>query len=104
MRDIWRVVVAGVFWALAGPAFYVGAIGSRANQAKRKQRLAEHFGLGQEALARLHGPVGLKNGARTPPEIAVSILAELTAVRYGYRVPEPVPVSPQAAVAAGCVA
>jgi xanthine dehydrogenase accessory factor len=90
--------------ALAGPAFYVGAIGSRANQAKRKQRLAEHFGLGNEALARLHGPVGLKNGARTPPEIAVSILAELTAVRYGYRVPEPVPVLPQATVAAGCLA
>ena len=90
--------------ALASEAFYVGAIGSRANQAKRKQRLGEHFGLAPETLARLHGPVGLKNGARTPPEIAVSILAELTAVRYGYRVPEPVPVSPQAAVAAGCVA
>jgi xanthine dehydrogenase accessory factor len=90
--------------ALGSEAFYVGAIGSRANQAKRKQRLGEHFGLAPETLARLHGPVGLKNGARTPPEIAVSILAELTAVRYGYRVPEPVPVSPQAMVAAGCVA
>jgi len=90
--------------ALKSPAFYVGAIGSRANQAKRKARLKEHFGLDDGALARLHGPVGLKNGARTPPEIAVSILAEVTAVRYGYRVPEPVPVSPQAAVAAGCLA
>ncbi|MFO1337201.1 MAG: XdhC family protein [Burkholderiaceae bacterium] len=76
--------------ALRSPAFYVGAIGSRLNQAKRKQRLAEHFGLGQAELARLHGPVGIKNGARTPPEIAVSILAELTAVRYGWRIPEPV--------------
>ena len=67
--------------ALRSPAFYVGAIGSRVNQAKRKQRLAEHFGLSAEELDRLHGPVGIKNGARTPPEIAVSILARLIAVR-----------------------
>ena len=89
--------------ALASPAFYVGAIGSRVNQAKRKERLQEHFGITDAQLARLHGPVGLKNGARTPPEIAVSILAELTAVRYGYRVPEPVMVRAQALVEAGCV-
>jgi len=89
--------------ALKSPAFYVGAIGSRLNQSKRKQRLKEHFDMNDAQLARLHGPVGLKNGARTPPEIAVSILAELTAVRYGFRVPEPVPVQPQAAVEAGCV-
>ena len=89
--------------ALKSPAFYVGAIGSRLNQSKRKQRLKEHFDLSDAQLARLHGPVGLKNGARTPPEIAVSILAELTAVRYGFRVPEPVPVQPQAVVQAGCV-
>jgi xanthine dehydrogenase accessory factor len=88
--------------ALASEAFYVGAIGSRANQAKRKQRLSEHFGITDDQLARLHGPVGLKNGARTPPEIAVSILAELTAVRYGFHVPEPVPVMAQAAVESGC--
>jgi xanthine dehydrogenase accessory factor len=91
--------------ALASEAFYVGAIGSRGNQARRRARLKEHFGLADEQLDRLHGPVGLKNGARTPPEIAVSILAEMTAVRYGYRVPEPVPLRPEAArVAAGCVA
>ena len=76
--------------ALRSSAFYVGAIGSRVNQAKRKQRLSEHFGLTEAELNRLHGPVGIKNGARTPPEIAVSILAELTAVRYGWRIPEPV--------------
>ncbi|WP_396271193.1 XdhC family protein [Ideonella sp.] len=76
--------------ALRTPAFYVGAIGSRVNQSKRKQRLAEHFDMSEAELARLYGPVGIKNGARTPPEIAVSILAELTAVRYGWRIPEPV--------------
>jgi xanthine dehydrogenase accessory factor len=88
--------------ALTGPAFYIGAIGSRVNQTKRAERLKEHFGLTDAQLARLHGPVGLKNGARTPPEIAVSILAEITEVRYGYRVPEPVAVRTQALVEAGC--
>ncbi|MEE9476076.1 MAG: XdhC family protein [Roseateles sp.] len=68
--------------ALRSPAFYVGAIGSRVNQAKRRARLAEHFGLTPAELDRLHGPVGLNIGARTPPEIALSILAEMTAVRY----------------------
>ncbi|MBL8348291.1 MAG: XdhC family protein [Rubrivivax sp.] len=90
--------------ALASPAFYIGAIGSRANQSKRKERLKEHFGLTDEALARLHGPVGLKNGARTPPEIAVSILAEITAVRYGYVIPEPVATAAASTLPAGCVA
>ncbi len=89
--------------ALRSPAFYVGAIGSRVNQSKRKQRLAEHFGLTEVELARLHGPVGIKNGARTPPEIAVSILAELTAERYGWCIPEPVFVGSGTQVEAGCV-
>lgn len=88
--------------AVASDAFYIGAIGSRINQAKRKARLKEHFGISDEQLARIHGPVGIKNGARTPPEIAISILAELTAVRYGYRIPEPVVIKPQAAIEAGC--
>ena len=75
--------------ALNGEAFYVGAIGSKANQQRRRERLLQ-FDLTCEQVDRLHGPVGLKNGARTPPEIAVAILAEMTAVRYGYRIPEPV--------------
>jgi xanthine dehydrogenase accessory factor len=75
--------------ALKSDAFYVGAIGSQRNQAKRKERLKE-FGVTDRQLARLHGPVGLKNGARTPPEIAASIVAEMTAVKYGYQIPAPV--------------
>ena len=75
--------------ALQSDAFYVGAIGSQRNQAQRKERLKE-FGVTDEQLARLHGPVGLKNGARTPPEIAASIITEMTAVKYGYRIDTPV--------------
>lgn len=88
--------------ALGSPAFYVGAIGSRGNQAKRRERLKEHFGVTDAQLDRLHGPVGLKNGARTPPEIAVAILAELTAVRYGWRIPEPLPPPRPGTAQAGC--
>ncbi|MDZ7651814.1 MAG: XdhC family protein [Burkholderiaceae bacterium] len=78
--------------ALKSDAFYVGAIGSQKNQAARKKRLVE-FGVTEAQLDCLHGPVGLKNGARTPPEIAVSIMAELTAQKYGYEIPTPVAVS-----------
>lgn len=66
--------------ALKSPAFYVGALGSKANNAKRRQRLAL-FDLTQKEIARLHGPVGLSIGSRTPPEIAVAILAHLISVR-----------------------
>lgn len=69
--------------ALRSPAFYVGAIGSKLNQVRRRDRLAEHFGLSASELDRLHGPVGLDIGARTPAEIALSIAAGLTAVRRG---------------------
>jgi xanthine dehydrogenase accessory factor len=68
--------------ALKSPAFYVGALGSRANNAKRRERLRE-FDLTDDEIARLHGPIGLYIGSRTPPEIAISILAEITAVKNG---------------------
>jgi xanthine dehydrogenase accessory factor len=68
--------------ALKSPAFYVGALGSRANNAKRRRRL-EEFDLTPEEIAKLHGPIGLYIGSRTPPEIAVSILAEITAIKNG---------------------
>lgn len=66
--------------ALKSPAFYVGALGSRANTAKRRERLAL-FDLTEAEIARLHGPVGLPIGSRTPPEIAVAILADLIQTR-----------------------
>jgi xanthine dehydrogenase accessory factor len=66
--------------ALKSPAFYVGALGSKANNAKRRERLAL-FDLTEEEIARLHGPVGLSIGSRTPPEIAVAILAHLISIR-----------------------
>ena len=68
--------------ALKSPAFYVGALGSRANNSKRRHRL-EEFDLTSEEIARLHGPIGLYIGSRTPPEIAISILAEITAIKNG---------------------
>ncbi len=68
--------------ALKSPAFYVGALGSRSNTARRKQRLAL-FDLSSAEIDRLHGPIGLHLGARTPAEIAVAILAEIVAVRHG---------------------
>jgi xanthine dehydrogenase accessory factor len=68
--------------ALKSPAFYVGALGSRLNSSKRRERLLM-FDLSAAELDRLHGPIGLSIGSKTPPEIAVSILAEMTAVRHG---------------------
>jgi xanthine dehydrogenase accessory factor len=68
--------------ALKSPAFYIGAIGSKKNNESRKRRLAE-FDLSQEEIGRLHGPVGFNIGAKTPPEIAVAILAQMTAIKNG---------------------
>lgn len=69
--------------ALRSPAFYVGALGSGRNNAARRRRLREHFGLSEAELARLRGPVGLNLRALTPPEIALAIAAEMTARRRG---------------------
>ena len=78
--------------ALKSPAFYVGALGSRANNAKRRERLRE-FDLSDAQIARLHGPIGLYIGSRTPPEIAISILAEITAVKNGVTLDAILPVA-----------
>ena len=69
--------------ALHSPAFYVGALGSVRTNTKRRQRLEEHFGFSTQQLQRLHGPVGLDIGSKTPAEIAIAILAELVALRRG---------------------
>jgi xanthine dehydrogenase accessory factor len=72
--------------ALKSDAFYVGAIGSRVNNAKRRERLKE-FDVTEEQLAKLHGPIGLYIGSKTPSEIAISILAEMTAIKNGVDLP-----------------
>ena len=66
--------------ALRSDVFYVGALGSKRTHAKRKERLAE-AGIGEEQFARIHGPVGLNIGAKSPAEIAVSILGQIVEVR-----------------------
>lgn len=67
---------------LRTPAFYVGALGSRKNNAARRKRLLE-FDLTAKEIARLRGPAGLYIGSKTPAEIAISILAEITAAKNG---------------------
>ena len=67
--------------ALQSDAFYVGALGSKRNQATRKERMMEHFDMTAQQLERLHGPVGLAINAKTPAEIAVSILAQIITVK-----------------------
>ena len=73
--------------ALKSSAFYVGALGSKINTQKRKERHLE-FDLTKAQVDKLHGPVGLHIGALTPPEIAVSIMAEVIAVKYGIASPK----------------
>ena len=73
--------------ALDTPAFYVGAIGSRRNHAARRQRLIEHFEQTEDSLRALRGPIGIYIGSKTPPEIAVSVIAEVLAVKNGVTLP-----------------
>jgi len=74
--------------ALRTPAYYVGAMGSRPNNERRRERLLA-FDVSPEEAARLRGPVGLRLGGLTPPEIALSIAAELTARRRGVDLSQP---------------
>jgi len=66
--------------ALKSQAFYVGALGSVRNQSKRRERLLS-FDLSEQEVDRLHGPVGLQIGSRTPAEIAVAVSAQLVQIR-----------------------
>jgi xanthine dehydrogenase accessory factor len=68
--------------ALRSSAFYVGALGSKRTHAKRRQRLGE-LGVDEADLGRIHGPIGLAVGAKSPAEIAISILAQMTQVLHG---------------------
>ena len=77
-----RLDVPALTAALPADAFYVGAIGSRRTQEKRRERLLE-AGLEEDQIDRLAGPAGIDLGAHTPAETAVSILAEILAVRTG---------------------
>ena len=67
--------------ALKSEAFYIGALGSKKNHAKRLKRLAE-LGFSEQTLARIAGPIGLPLGGRSPAEVAISILAQIIQSRY----------------------
>jgi xanthine dehydrogenase accessory factor len=73
--------------ALKTDAFYVGAIGSRRNNEARRERMVLHFEQTTESLARLRGPIGIYIGSKTPPEIAVSVMAEILAAKNGVVLP-----------------
>jgi xanthine dehydrogenase accessory factor len=73
--------------ALNTEAFYVGGIGSRRNNEARRARMIEHFDQTEASLARLRGPIGIYIGSKTPPEIAVSVMAEILAVKNGVTLP-----------------
>jgi xanthine dehydrogenase accessory factor len=73
--------------ALKTEAFYVGAIGSRRNNEARRQRMIEHFDQTEKAWRACAGPIGIYIGSKTPPEIAVSVMAEILAVKNGVTLP-----------------
>ncbi len=78
LRCAWLALLT----ALNSTAFYIGALGSRVNTQKRRENLAA-LGLSAEAIARLHGPIGLYIGSHTPSEIALSLMAEIVAIKNG---------------------
>jgi xanthine dehydrogenase accessory factor len=73
--------------AIETDAFYVGAIGSRRNNRQRRERLVEHFDQTEASVARLRGPIGIYIGSKTPAEIAVSVMAEVLAVKNDVLLP-----------------
>lgn len=85
--------------ALKSPAFYIGALGSRRTHAKRVARLKE-LGHADDAIGRIHAPVGLDIGAVTAPEIALSVMAEIVAARRGAALgaPRPAPIEPRVSI------
>jgi xanthine dehydrogenase accessory factor len=80
--------------ALSTQAFYIGAIGSRRNNEARRHRMMAHFGASAQSLARLRGPIGIYIGSKVPAEIAVSVMAEILAVKNGVTLPRGMQVGP----------
>lgn len=78
---------AALLEALETDAFYIGAIGSTRTNEQRRSRMARHFGLSDDTLSRLRGPAGLYIDSKTPAEIAVSIMAEVIAIKNRVAVP-----------------
>ena len=79
-----RVDDMALMEALKTDAFYIGAMGSERTSAARRERLPE-LGLSESEIDRLHAPIGFKIDSKTPAEIAISVMAEVTAVRHGAR-------------------
>ena len=80
-----RIDDAGLMAGLESDAFYLGAMGSVRTSARRLERLQRIAEASQAQLARIHAPIGLPIGSKTPIEIAIAVLAEVIAVRQGIR-------------------